>query len=51
MYYNGQFYKYYPVIRTEDINTNTSNTFIDTLMISNLMLSAIGGDYISIPIG
>jgi len=45
IYYNGVFYKYYPKIREEDINTNTSNRFIDTLMISNLMLSAIGGDY------
>jgi hypothetical protein len=45
IYYNGEFYKYYPKIRNEDLNTNTSNVFIDTLMISNLMLSAIGGDY------
>lgn len=43
--YNGEFYKYYPKIREEDLNSNTSNRFIDTLKISNLMLSAIGGDY------
>lgn len=45
IYYNGEFYKYYPKIREEDISSNTSNKFIDTLMISNLMLDAIGGDY------
>lgn len=45
IYYNGEFYKYYPLIREEDISSNTSNKFIDTLRISNLMLSAIGGDY------
>jgi hypothetical protein len=45
VYYNGELYRYYPKIRDEYVNTNTSNSFIDTLMISNLMLSAIGGDY------
>lgn len=45
IYYNGQFYKYYPKIRSEDIGSNTSNTFIDTLRVSNLMLKIILGDY------
>lgn len=43
--FNGKFYKYYPIIREEDIGSNTSNRFIDTLWLSNLMLKAIGGDY------
>ena len=32
-------------IREEDIGSNTSNRFIDTLNICNLQLKAIGGDY------
>ena len=43
--YNGQLYKKYPKIRPEDIGSDTSNRFIDTLNMSNLMLGAIGGDY------
>ena len=45
MYFDGTFYKYYPKIRSEDIGSNTSNTFVDTLRVSNLMLKIIGGDY------
>lgn len=42
---NGNFYKFYPKIREEDIGKNTSNMFIDTCQIANLHLSSIGGDY------
>lgn len=42
---NGTLYKKYPKIRKEDIGTDTSNKFIDSLNMSNLMLGAIGGDY------
>lgn len=45
MYYKGTYYKYYPKIRPEDIGSNTSNTFVDTLRVSNLMLKIILGDY------
>lgn len=45
MHYKGTFYKYYPKIRPEDIGSNTSNTFVDTLRVSNLMLKIILGDY------
>lgn len=45
MYYNGKFYQYYPKIEQEDIGRNTSNLFVDTLRMSNLLLSAILGDY------
>lgn len=45
MYYDNKFYKYYPYIRAEDIEQDTSNKFIDTLNISNLRLGIIGGDY------
>lgn len=38
-------YKYYPKIREEDIGTDTSNKFVDTLNMSNLYLDGIGGDY------
>ena len=37
-------YKYYPKIREEDLGTDTSNKFIDTLRISNTYLPGIGGD-------
>lgn len=45
MFINNTFYKYYPKIREEDIEKNTSNKFIDTLTLSNLYLEGIGGDY------
>ena len=39
------FYPKYPKIRKEDILTDTSNKFIDTLNMCNGYLSSIGGDY------
>lgn len=45
MVINSTFYKKYPKIRQEDIGTNTSNLFIDTLNICNAFLPGIGGDY------
>lgn len=45
MVIDGTFYKWYPKIRQEDIGSHTSNTFVDTLSISNAFLGAIGGDY------
>lgn len=38
-------YKWYPKIREKDIDSNTSNLFIDTLQFTNLNLTSIGGDY------
>ena len=45
MVVGSRFYKHYPMIRQEDIGTNTSNRFIDTLNMSNLYLEGIGGDF------
>lgn len=45
MIYNNTFVKNYPRIRQEDIGSNTSNTFVDTLQICNCYLGSIGGDY------
>lgn len=45
MYVNNTYYRFYPKIREEDINTNTGNKFIDTLKLSNLYLAGLGGDY------
>lgn len=45
MVIGNTFYKNYPYIRQEDIGTNTSNIFVDSLNISNLYLDGIGGDY------
>lgn len=41
----NKFYPKYPKIRQKDIGKDTSNMFIDSLNLSNLMLSGIGGDY------
>ena len=43
--YNGTVYKWYPKIREEDIGTDTSNVFVDTLRFSNTYLDSIGGDF------
>ena len=45
MLVNGKLYKHYPYIRKELIGTNTTDKFIDTLNMSNLYLSSVGGDY------
>lgn len=45
LYYNGQYYPIYPKLRDEDIGSNTSNKFVDTLQITNLLLAGCGGDY------
>ena len=43
MIFGSRYYKNYPKIRQEDLGTNTSNRFIDTLNTSNLYLDGIGG--------
>lgn len=43
--YNDKFYKYYPKISDDDIGSDTSTKFIDTLRISNLSLDKKGADY------
>lgn len=45
MYTDNEFYPYYPKIRNEDIGSNTSNKFVDTLQMSNLFLKLYGADY------
>ena len=45
MVLNNTFYPKYPKIRQEDIGKDTSNKFVDSLNVSNLMLNGIGGDY------
>lgn len=42
---NNILYKHYPYIREGMIGKDTSNLFVDTMQISNLHLSSIGGDY------
>lgn len=42
---NNKVYRHYPRIREEDIGTNTSNLFVDTMNIANMYLGAICGDY------
>ena len=45
MLINDVLYGKYPRIRQEDIGSNTSNKFVDTIQFSNLQLEPIGGDY------
>ena len=45
VFYEGVQYKWYPKIREEDIETDTSNKFVDTLRFSNTYLASIGGDF------
>jgi uncharacterized protein YsxB (DUF464 family) len=45
IYVNGTYYRWYPKIREKDIDSNTSNLFIDTLQFTNLNLKSISGDY------
>lgn len=43
MVINGEFFPKYPKIRQKDLGTDTSNKFVDSLNVSNLMLNGIGG--------
>lgn len=45
IYINKTFYRFYPMIRAEDIGKDTSNMFKDTMNICNLFLGRIVGDY------
>lgn len=45
MMVENEYYQWYPKIRQEDIGKDTSNMFIDTMQVCNLVLSKIGGDY------
>lgn len=44
-YIDGQFYKYYPWIDLETPTDRISSVFNDTVTMSNMYLSALGGDY------
>jgi len=45
MYVENEYYPYYPKFSDSDIGKDTSDTFIDTLNMSNLYLKGMGGDY------
>ena len=45
MYFDNVYYPYYPKIREEDIGTDTSNLFVDTMKLSNLYLPGLSGDF------
>lgn len=42
---NGKLYKWYPKLRQEDIGTDTSNKFIDSLSMANPYCGLMGADY------
>ena len=43
------YYPKFPKIGQEDIGTDTSNKFIDTMNLSNLLLAGIGGKTVKLP--
>lgn len=45
VYVNGTLYRWYPKLTASDVGSNTSNKFIDTLNISNLLIGGMGADY------
>lgn len=45
MVVNSTFYKFYPDISEDELNTDTTNKFSDTTKICNLYLDSMGGDY------
>ena len=45
MIVDGKFFKEYPKIRKEDMNSNSTNKFIDVALPNNVRLGSIGGDY------
>lgn len=42
---DGEYYRFYPKIRIEDINSPSAHRFVDTMQLSNLYLKGMGGDY------
>lgn len=44
MYIDDNYYQYYPKIREDMIGKDTSNMFVDTLRMSNLILKGFGAD-------
>ena len=45
MYIENDYYPFYPKFRDSDIGKDTSNMFIDTLVISNLYTGGLGADF------
>ena len=45
MIVDGTFYPHYPKIGLQDINSNSSNKFIDVALPNNVRLDSIGGDF------
>ena len=45
MYFDNKYYRYYPKIRKEDLFTDTSNKFVDTMKLSNLYAPGLGADF------
>ena len=48
VYIDNVYYPYYPKIRQSDIGKDTSNTFVDVLLMSNLLLDGLGADQLSV---
>jgi hypothetical protein len=42
---NGEYYRFYPKIRIDDIFKPSARKFVDVMQLSNVYLSGMGGDY------
>lgn len=45
LYINGEYYRFYPKIRDNDIGKPTKIEFVDSMQICNLYLKGMGADY------
>lgn len=45
VYFNDTYYPYYPMIRQTDIGKDTSGTFVDICIMSNLLIGGLGADF------
>ncbi len=48
VYVDNTYYPYYPKIKQSDIGKDTSNMFVDVLIMSNLLLDGLGADQPSV---
>jgi len=45
LYLNGEYHRFYPKIRDNEIGKGTGEKFVDTMQICNLYLKGMGADY------
>ena len=48
VYFNDTYYPYYPMIRQSDLGKDTSGTFVDICIMSNLLIGGLGADQLKV---